>query len=110
MVGLGPLGSESALARVSLVNYHGHTLLDTFVQPQERVTDYRTWVSGIREEDILSAPQFEVVQKQVAELVEGRVLIGHAISNDTKVDPTRYQRRLLTTLGSLVVPSVAAHP
>lgn len=88
MVGLGHMGSESMLARVSLVNYHGHVLLDTFVQPRERVTDYRTWVSGIRESDLRGAPSFDVVQKQVAELVEGRVLIGHAIDNDTKVGTT----------------------
>jgi RNA exonuclease 4 len=85
MVGLGHLGAESALARVSLVNYHGHVLLDTYVAPRERVTDYRTWVSGIREEDLRGAPPFEEVQKQVAALVEGRVLVGHAIENDTKV-------------------------
>jgi DNA polymerase III epsilon subunit-like protein len=88
MVGLGHLGSESALARVSLVNYHGHVLLDTFVQPRERVTDWRTWVSGIRESDMVGAPTFAEVQKQVAELVEGRILIGHAIENDLKVIQT----------------------
>lgn len=85
MVGLGHLGSESALARVSLVNYHGHVVLDTFVQPREKVTDYRTWVSGVRESDILSAPTFDEVQKQVSDIVEGRILIGHAIENDMKV-------------------------
>lgn len=85
MVGLGHLGAESALARVSLVNYHGHVILDTFVAPRERVTDWRTWVSGVREEDILGAPTFDVVQKQVAGLVDGRVLVGHAIENDLKV-------------------------
>lgn len=52
MVGVGPEGSESTLARVSIVNYHGATVLDRFVRPRERVTDYRTWVSGVREEDL----------------------------------------------------------
>lgn len=85
MVGLGHLGAESALARVSLVNYHGHIVLDTFVAPRERVTDWRTWVSGVREEDILGAPSFEEVQKKVAELIEGKVMVGHAIENDFKV-------------------------
>lgn len=84
MVGLGHMGSESALARVSLVNFHGHVVLDTFVQPREKVTDYRTWVSGVKETDVANAPEFDVVQKQVAKLVEGRILIGHAIENDTK--------------------------
>jgi RNA exonuclease 4 len=85
MVGLGPLGSESALARVSVVNYHGHVLMDTFVQPRERVTDWRTWVSGVREVDLVGAPEFGVVQKRVSELVKGRILVGHAIENDLHV-------------------------
>jgi RNA exonuclease 4 len=85
MVGFGHLGSESALARVSLVNYHGHVLLDTFVQPRERVTDWRTWVSGVKESDLIGAPSFEEVQRKVSEVVEGRVVVGHAIENDLKV-------------------------
>lgn len=52
MVGVGPEGSESTLARVSIVNYHGVIMLDRFVRPREKVTDYRTWVSGVREEDL----------------------------------------------------------
>lgn len=52
MVGVGPEGVESTLARVSIVNYHGCTVLDRFVRPREKVTDYRTWVSGVREEDL----------------------------------------------------------
>ena len=47
MVGVGPGGIRSALARVSIVNFHGHVILDTFVKPIEAVTDYRTSVSGI---------------------------------------------------------------
>jgi DNA polymerase III epsilon subunit-like protein len=47
MVGVGPEGEESALARVSLVNYNGAVLMDEYVKPQERVTDFRTAVSGI---------------------------------------------------------------
>lgn len=52
MVGVGPEGVESMLARVSIVNYHGAVILDRFVRPREKVTDYRTWVSGVREEDL----------------------------------------------------------
>ncbi|SCZ91447.1 BZ3500_MvSof-1268-A1-R1_Chr1-2g01415 [Microbotryum saponariae] len=97
MVGVGPEGVESALARVSIVNYHGHVTYDSFVKPREKVTDYRTWVSGVRERDLLngqfsddkeaqrSAPTFAEVIKKVSELIKGRILIGHAISNDTQV-------------------------
>ena len=84
MVGVGPRGSGSALARVSIVNWHGHVLLDRFVRPKELVTDYRTWVSGVRPKDLRNAPSFEQVQAEVAALLKGRVLVGHAIDNDLK--------------------------
>ena len=84
MVGVGPDGSESILARVSLVNWHGAVLMDSFVRPKEKVTDYRTWVSGVRPADLQGAPTFQEVQSQVAQLIEGRVLVGHAIHNDLK--------------------------
>jgi len=58
MVGVGPMGVESTLARVSIVNYHGVTVLDRFVRPREKVTDYRTWVSGVREEDLRNGELF----------------------------------------------------
>lgn len=53
MVGVGIDGSESVLARVSIVNYHGHILLDSIVRPRERVVDYRTEFSGIRPSDMV---------------------------------------------------------
>ena len=54
MVGVGPNGTESALARVSIINYSGGVVLDEYVRPQEPITDYRTWVSGIRPEDMVN--------------------------------------------------------
>ena len=47
MVGVGPDGIQSALARVTIVNYYGVTILDKYVRPIERVTDFRTEISGI---------------------------------------------------------------
>jgi RNA exonuclease 4 len=54
MVGVGPAGSESTLARVSVVNYFGAVLLDEFVRQKERVTDWRTQWSGIRAKDMIN--------------------------------------------------------
>ncbi|CBQ70803.1 related to REX4-strong similarity to X.laevis XPMC2 protein [Sporisorium reilianum SRZ2] len=84
MVGVGDKGSESILARVSIVNFHGATIMDRFVRPQEKVTDYRTWVSGVRPQDLRNAPSFSEVQGEVANLIKGKVLVGHAIQNDLK--------------------------
>ncbi|XP_076850487.1 RNA exonuclease 4 [Brachyhypopomus gauderio] len=85
MVGVGPDGEESMLARVSLVNQFGKCVYDKYVQPTERVTDYRTAVSGIRPADIENAEDFKTVQQEVAQILEGRILVGHAIHNDLKI-------------------------
>ena len=88
MVGVGADGKRSMLARVSLVDGAGATLYDKFVRPMEKVTDYRTHVSGVRPQDLRpdhGAVDFRVSQKEVAALLKGRVLVGHALHNDLKV-------------------------
>ncbi|KAL4617437.1 hypothetical protein GN956_G21164 [Arapaima gigas] len=85
MVGVGPDGEDSIVARASLVNQFGKCVYDKYVKPTERVTDYRTQVSGIRPKDIEDGENFLTVQKEVAEILNGRVLVGHAIHNDLKI-------------------------
>ncbi|KAG9656953.1 hypothetical protein KCU95_g11786, partial [Aureobasidium melanogenum] len=88
MVGTGPL-DDNVLARVSIVNFHGEQIYDSFVQPVPgvEVTDYRTFVSGIRPHHLRPdvARPFSEVQKEVAALLEGKILIGHAVKNDLDV-------------------------
>ncbi|KAJ8261355.1 hypothetical protein COCON_G00170780 [Conger conger] len=85
MVGVGPDGEESIVARVSLVNQFGKCIYDKYVKPTERVTDYRTAFSGIRPKDIINGENVKTVQKDVADILQGRVLVGHAIHNDLKI-------------------------
>ncbi|KAM9336462.1 RNA exonuclease 4 [Symphorus nematophorus] len=85
MVGVGPDGEDSILARVSLVNQFGKCIYDKFVKPTEKVTDYRTAVSGIRPEDIKDGEDIKTVQREVAEILQGRIVVGHAIHNDLKI-------------------------
>ncbi|CDS06300.1 hypothetical protein LRAMOSA08828 [Lichtheimia ramosa] len=85
MVGVGEGGIASALARVSLVNYHGAVLLDTYVKPMERVTDYRTFVSGIEPKHLKDAITFQEAQKLVNDIIKDRILVGHAVHNDLEV-------------------------
>ncbi|PGH26845.1 hypothetical protein AJ80_01426 [Polytolypa hystricis UAMH7299] len=83
MVGVGPNPDhDSALARVSIVNYNGDQVYDSFVRPKEMVTDWRTHVSGVSAKHMIDARSFEVVQRDVAKIIDGCVLIGHAIRND----------------------------
>jgi len=96
MVGVGINASESSLARISLVDYHGAVIMDKYVKQRDRVVDYRTRWSGIRASDMVDAHPFEDVQKAVSDLLEGRILIGHAVHHDLKAlllsHPTRQTR------------------
>ncbi|XP_076007611.1 RNA exonuclease 4 [Genypterus blacodes] len=85
MVGVGPDGEDSILARVSLVNHFGKCIYDKYVKPTERVTDYRTAVSGIRPQDIKDGEDVQTVQREVGEILGGRIVVGHAIHNDLKI-------------------------
>ncbi|RXN21690.1 RNA exonuclease 4-like protein [Labeo rohita] len=75
MVGIGCDGEDSILARVSIVNHFGKCVYDKYVKPTEKVTDYRTAVSGIRPADIANGEDIKTVQKEVAQILEGRILI-----------------------------------
>lgn len=92
MVGIGEGGKENMLARVSIVDSLGECLYDTFVKPTAPVTDYRTPVSGVRPCDLTNAEKFPVVQKKVMELLNGRILVGHAVHNDLIVLKIRHPR------------------
>ncbi|XP_070811611.1 RNA exonuclease 4 [Pituophis catenifer annectens] len=85
MVGVGPTGEDSILARVSVVNLFGKCVYDKYVKPSENVTDYRTAVSGIRPENLKAGEDFKAVQKEVADILRGRILVGHALHNDLKI-------------------------
>ncbi|XP_022062113.1 interferon-stimulated 20 kDa exonuclease-like 2 [Acanthochromis polyacanthus] len=85
MVGAGPQGSISQLARCSIVSYEGDVVYDKFIKPSMPVTDYRTRWSGIRRSDLVNATPYAEARKEILKLINGKVVIGHAIHNDFKV-------------------------
>jgi len=84
MVGTGPDGFDSAVARVTVVNWENVVVLDTFVKVPVPVTDYRSHISGIRPEDIESdsAMSFEEARTAVGNILRGKILIGHGLECD----------------------------
>ena len=85
MVGVGPEpDNDSQLARVSITDYNGDLLYDSYVRPVVAVTDYRSAVSGITAKHLREgyARPFKDVQADVLGLLEGRIVVGHALKND----------------------------
>ena len=78
------------LGRVSIINYEGETIFDTFVCYPEPIviTNTDEKYSGIAWNDIdpqNGAQPFSVVQACLVELLRHRIVIGHDIQKDLKV-------------------------
>ena len=86
MVGVGVSGHKSSLARVCIVDWNGDIVLDEFVRQTETVTDYRTFVSGITAEHLTSemALSFDDCRTKVLSVLEGKILVGHALKGDLR--------------------------
>ncbi|XP_075463797.1 interferon-stimulated 20 kDa exonuclease-like 2 [Ascaphus truei] len=84
MVGTGPGGCKSDLARCSIVNHQGDVVYDKYILPSSPVTDYRSRWSGIRRSHLVNATPFKLAQKEILKILSGKIVVGHAIHNDFK--------------------------
>ncbi|NXW03076.1 AEN nuclease, partial [Fregetta grallaria] len=82
MVGTGPQGRLSELARCSVVNYEGDVIYDKYVQPELPIVDYRTRWSGITKQHMKSAIPFKAAQAEILKILKDKIVVGHAIHND----------------------------
>jgi RNA exonuclease 4 len=98
MVGTGPPPhSDDLLARVSVVNFHGEQIYDSYVQPPPKalVQDYRTFVSGVTKQHLRPdyARPFAQVQKEIAALLHDKILVGHALKKDMEALQLTHPKR-----------------
>ncbi|CAG8583442.1 8783_t:CDS:2 [Ambispora leptoticha] len=82
MVGIGERGIESALARVSIVDFECNRVLDEYVKPEQPITDYRTEYSGITKDSLINASSLKDVQGKVSEIIKDKIVVGHSIHLD----------------------------
>ncbi|KAI0257474.1 hypothetical protein BJV78DRAFT_39591 [Lactifluus subvellereus] len=111
VVGVGPGGNTSMVARVSICDFRGAILLECYVVPTMAVTDYRTSTTGITPAHLSSrkppppqnpksyfafkvdleltrhpckatATKFTDVQRNVADIIKDKVIVGHSLWND----------------------------
>lgn len=86
---------DSALARVSIVDSSYDVLYDEYVKPDLPVYNYRTPVSGIRPSDLRNAKSFATVQREVRNLLQGKILVGHSLENDFDVLEFRHPKKMI---------------
>ncbi|XP_007944305.1 apoptosis-enhancing nuclease [Orycteropus afer afer] len=108
MVGTGPCGRVSELARCSVVSYHGNVLYDKYIRPEMPIVDYRTRWSGITWQHMHKAIPFQVAQKEILKLLKGKVVVGHALHNDFRA--LKYVHPRSQTRDTTYVPSLLSPP
>ncbi|KAK6588367.1 hypothetical protein RS030_6847 [Cryptosporidium xiaoi] len=93
MVGCGTKGEISILGRIAVVNDRMELLMDAFVRPSRRVTNFRTRWSGLTWNVLKNGEPFESIRSRFLQIVDhykktssaGLVFVGHDVSNDFKV-------------------------
>lgn len=84
MVGVGQ-DRSCAIARCSLVDYECRTLCDIYVKPDKPITDYRTFVSGIRPCHMENAISLSEAVLTLSELIKDKIVVGHSLFNDLRL-------------------------
>ena len=95
------VGSE--LVRVTLINHVGDTEYESLVMPDNKILDYNTRFSGIKEADLAGVTtRLRDVQAQLLFKIEARdIMIGHSLESDL---------RAVKMLHSVVVDTAIVFP
>ena len=72
---------------MSIVDHNSEKIFDSFIKSVdlERIVDYQTKLSGVRREDVETAPDFSFVMEQVKEKIRNKLIVGHSLENDLRV-------------------------
>lgn len=93
-------GTKMVLTRISIVNFQGEVVYDTYVQPREHITDYLTKYSGITKEilDGVTTTLEEVQEKILLTVSTTDILIGHSLNSDLRVLKLKHPRVIDTAV------------
>ena len=79
--------SGRALTRISLVNRELECVYDSFVVPEEEITDYKTQYSGITQQKLAGVDTcIEDVYSKLKNIITDKtIIVGHSLENDFQV-------------------------
>lgn len=92
------IGDE--LARISIVDAEGRVVYDEYVKPKNKIVDYKTRYSGIRESDLAAVTKTQAdVIEQLKEIIHrDTILVGHCLYGDFKALGIRHDNIIDTVL------------
>ncbi|KAK4691733.1 RNA exonuclease, partial [Lecanoromycetidae sp. Uapishka_2] len=77
-------GDETALTRISLVNWDGEIVMDELVMPDKPIADYLTLYSGITPEKLrnIRTTLQDIQDLLVKTITPKHILVGHSLNSD----------------------------
>ena len=84
----------NGLARISIVNFYGDILFDSFIKPVGEITNFRSDITGIFENDLEKGMDFIESRKIILKLIKNKIIIGHSLGNDFLVLNYEHPKKL----------------
>ena len=112
--GLSP--SNEKITEIAIYIHDGHKIVNEFstlINPEKKIPYRIIHMTGINNQMVEGAPKFYEVAKQIVELTEGKIIVGHNvrfdygfIRNEFKSLGYNYERKTLDTvkLSSKLIP------
>jgi DNA polymerase-3 subunit epsilon len=79
------LDSESEIIEIAVLDRDGNALLETLVKPMKEVPPEATAIHGLGNAELMNAPTWPDVTRQLTGLLYGRVLIAHNAEFDMRM-------------------------
>jgi DNA polymerase-3 subunit epsilon len=95
---------QSQICQIAIIDYAGHSLVDTLVKPTIPIPADATDIHGITDEMVVAAPTFDQVWPSVLAAVKDRDLVVYNLSYDINRLVSSLQPYGLSPLGVLMTP------
>lgn len=87
--------SNRHVARVSIVNYNRHILLDAFIKPPSPVKDYLSDITNLNSYKLAKAKPLSEVLPQIKAILKNKIIVGHTIESDLKPLELEFEPKFL---------------
>lgn len=117
----GGSARANKIIEIAIINLDGDEIVDswsTLIYPERRIPPQISYLTGITEDMVASAPKFYEVAKKIVEMTEGRTFVAHNVhfdysfvQNEFRELGYTFKRDLLCTvrLSRKILPGLASY-